>query len=136
MKHTRDVFHSVMDDRLRWIKNDFLEYLNEWRSNALSRPLVGEVNRDLMLLSIPTEEGLRAASLSMAAIIEECQAMGAEYVLPRRINQDPLESFFGYQRQKVSRGDTPSVGLFCATARSSEAFKLDCIVGSNVQLPS
>ena len=89
-----------------------------------------------MFLSTPTEEGLRAASLSMAAIIQECLDLGAEYVLPRRINQDPLESFFGYQRQRVSRGDTPCVALFSATARSSEALKITAISGSNVLLPS
>ena len=47
-----------------------------------------------------------------------------------------IESFSGYQRQRVSRGDTPGVAPFGATARSSEALKISAISGSNVLLPS
>ena len=85
-----------------------------------SRELSGSVNRSLMLLSIPTDEGLRIATKSMIALVKECLQMGAEYVLPRRINQDRLEAYFGMQRQRVVRDNAHSVGLFGANACSDE----------------
>ena len=33
-------------------------------------------------------------------LINECLKDGADHVCSRRINQDPLESHFGYQRQR------------------------------------
>ena len=55
-----------------------------------------------MLLSQSTE-GLMVSTLSMVALAKEslqCGALGANYVLARRINQDPVEVFFGYQRRR------------------------------------
>ena len=124
MKNERRPFDSMDDERLRWLEETFPNYLDEWRDRAFSRGLPDGSNRTLMLLSTQAEEGLRIASKSMIAIVKKCLSMGADYVLPRRVNQDPLEAFFGYQRQKVSRGDTPSQMVFSATARSAEAFRL------------
>lgn len=122
-KHVRLPFYSVDDERLLWLESDFLKYLKDWHICVNSRELSGSVNRSLMLLSIPTDEGLRIATKSMIALVKECLQMGAEYVLPRRINQDPLEAYFGMQRQRVARDEAPSVGLFSANARSAEAAK-------------
>ena len=51
-----------------------------------------------MLFSQSTEEGLMVSTLSMVALVKESLQSGAAYVLARRINQDPLEAFFGYQQ--------------------------------------
>ena len=53
-----------------------------------------------MLLSENTEEGLSISSLSIVAIVREILQEGAAYVLGRRVNQDPLEAYFGQQRSK------------------------------------
>lgn len=122
------------DERLVWLERDFIGYLDEWRASAYSRILPEGADKSLMMLSTQTDEGLRIATKSIVAITRLCLDMGAEFVIPRRINQDPLEAYFGYQRQKVSRGDTPSVSLFSATARSAEVFRLPVgkIKGANV----
>lgn len=121
-KPSRQPYYSTDDGRLGWLENDFLGYLDEWEENAQKRPLLGSVNREKMLLSKPTRSGLRMATKSMVAIIRETLAAGARFVLPRRINQDPLESYFGDQRQRGHRAGNPTVSMFSANARSLDLF--------------
>ena len=66
----------------------------------------------MMTLSENTEEGLLISSLSMVALVRECLANGAKYVLGRKINQDALEAFFGYQRRRGGQGDAPTLKSF------------------------
>ena len=89
-----------------------------------------------MKLSDVAEDGLLVSCLSMHAIVCATLNAGAEYVLARRINQDPLESYFGHQRQRGRRHDAPTVSAFASNAKSLDTLKhfvID-IEGSNVQL--
>ena len=86
-----------------------------------------------MLLSENTEEGLIISSLSMVAIVREILQEGAAYVLGRRVNQDPLEAYFGQLRSKGFRNENPTVQLFGSNARILDVAKRSTD-GSNVVL--
>lgn len=107
-KHGREPYNNVDDKQLRWLSNDFLQYLQKWEENAATRSLIGQVNREMMLLSNATRSGFKICTLSMGAIIKLTLTNGAGYVLPRRINQDTLEAYFGQQRESAVRTRNPS----------------------------
>jgi len=46
---------------------------------------------------------------------------GAKFFLSERISQDPLEKFFGIQRQRGRTGDNPTVSQFC---KNTQAIRL------------
>ena len=88
-----------------------------------------------MLLSQSTE-GLMVSTLSMVALVKESLqsgALGANYVLARRINQDPVEAFFGYQRRRGGSGEAPTIRTFWSNARSFDALLCNVVAGSNVE---
>ena len=72
----------------------------------------------------------------MHAIVTGTLAAGAEYVLARRINQDPLEAYFGQHRRRGRRYDAPTVSAFASTAKTLDTVKFADIMGSNVKLNS
>ena len=86
-----------------------------------------------MLLSQSTEEGLMVSTLSMVALVKESLQSGAAYVLARRINQDPLEAFFGYQRRRGGCGEAPTIRTFSSNARNFDALRCNIVAGSNVE---
>ena len=135
-KETRKPYSQISDDRLLWLEKDFLNYTRQWRSNAIARCQESgyDVNAfNSMLLSQSTEEGLVISTLSMVSLIKEALLCGADYVLARRINQDPLEAFFGYQRQRGGRGEAPTVREFSSNARNFNALRCCVVAGSNVE---
>ena len=87
-----------------------------------------------MILSQSTEEGLMVSTLSIVALVKEVLLNGAKYVLARRINQDPLEAFFGYQRRIGGRVEVPSVRTFSSNARNFDVLRCNVVAGSNVEL--
>ena len=87
----------------------------------------------MLLSEEDTEEGLIISSLSMVAIVREILQEGAAYVLGRKVNQDPLETYFGQQRSKGSRNENPTVQLFGSNARILDVTKRSTD-GSNVVL--
>ena len=48
---------------------------------------------------------------SIIYLINECLKDGADHVCSRRINQDPLESHFGHQRQRGRNCDASTEGF-------------------------
>lgn len=117
--------------RLKWLSKDFPEYFKNWQKVAKEKKLVGEVDRSKMLLSVATEEGLLMTTRSMVALIEDVLANDAEYVMTRRINQDPLESYFGHQRQRGRYNDAPTVSMFGYNSRSINCMRKE-VKKSNV----
>ena len=64
---------------------------------------------------------LSKATLNAKAIvdlIEDYFGNGTKYVVIWRINQDPLESHFGQQRQRRWRCDAPTVSIFAHNVHS------------------
>ena len=55
---------------------------------------------------------------------------GAKFFLSERISQDPLENFFGVQRQRGRTGDNPNASQFC---KNTQAIRLINSVCANVK---
>ena len=132
-KVARKPYRNENDSRLKWLEENFVKYLVQWRNSvAECPPLFGDVDRKKMLLSQSTEQGLIISSLAISSLVKVVLQAGAEYVLARRINQDPLEAYFGQQRRKGWRSDAPTVSLFGNNARNIDICKE--LIGSNVIL--
>ena len=85
-----------------------------------------------MLLSKSTKEGLLVASLSMSAVVKECLSSRASYVLARRVNQDPIEAFFGYQLRRGGRRKAPTIRAFSSSAQNFDVLRCSAVPGGNV----
>ena len=72
-------------------------------------------------------------TLSMVALVKESLQSDATYVLARRINQEPLEAFFGYQRRRGGCEEAPTIRTFSSNARIFDALRCDIVAGSNVE---
>ena len=133
-KASRKPYNDVCDSRLAWLEYDFPNYLTQWRKNVEVRctELGADVTSKLMLLSQNTEEGLLVASLSMSAVVKKCLLSGASYVLARRVNQDPIEAFFGYQRRRGGGGEAPTIRAFSSSARNFDVLRCNAVPGANV----
>ena len=122
------------ESRLKWLSHDFVNYLQSWRQNAMNRPLSLSVKeKSMMLFSSATENGLLMTTISMVEVIRLCLNAGAEYVMSRRINQDPLEAHFGHQRQRGRFCDAPTALMFAHNVRSINCFRSN-VSGSNVNV--
>lgn len=92
---------------------DFLEYLRLWKESTESRPGNFSQNaRARMFLSWQTHEGFK---LTVSSAIEATKFLleeGMEFVLTERFCQDPLEEYFGKQRQLGRRSDNPDIRTF------------------------
>ena len=91
----------VTESSLKWLSHEFVHYLQSWRQNAVDRPHSLTVKqKSMMLFSSATENGLLMTTCSMVEAIRLCLNVGAEFVMSRCINQNPLEAHFGHQRQR------------------------------------
>lgn len=106
-------YSSCEDERLVWMKQVFLKYLDDWKKSTLARPgMFSPDERAKMFLSAQTYQGLR---ISVYAHIEAIQFLlkeGFQYVLTERFMQDILEDYFGHQRAKGGRSDNPTAQEF------------------------
>ncbi|KAL1417159.1 hypothetical protein MTO96_000642 [Rhipicephalus appendiculatus] len=85
---------------------DFLNMLNETERNHCEK-------NTLLFASRQTMESLRVTLLSVLDIIEDLFAAGGtQYVLTAKLNQDPLERFFGIVRCFKGDEDHPSITQF------------------------
>jgi hypothetical protein len=100
------------DSRLQWLENDFLPYLEEWRQYATSKPDISTEDKNKLMLSVQTLEGLKITVFSFIEVVPYLLSLeGANFLLSERFNQDFVE-FFGKQRAHCGRNDNPSVTQF------------------------
>ena len=92
---------------------DFLDYLRLWKESTENRPGNFTQNvRARMFLSWQTHEGFK---LKVSSAIEATKFLlkeGMEFVLTERFCQDPLEEYFGKQRQLGRRSNNPDIHKF------------------------
>lgn len=89
-----------------WLENEFLCYFNEWKQSIKS--LEGNFNKNAqsqMFISRKTFEGFKITVYSLVAVTKFLLSEGMEFVLSERFCQDPLEEYFGVQRQQGRRCD-------------------------------
>ena len=123
------------EERLHWLRYSFMDYLLSWKRNVTLRKLpegCWKNDRSSMLLSKVTENGLLMSTCSIINVVNDCLREGAEYVCTRRLNQDPLESHFGHQRQRGRYCDAPTALAFAYNVRAIDTFRSP-VIGSNVE---
>ena len=106
-------YTSADDERLSWLLNVFLEYLNSWKNNIATQPGTFSADeRGKMFLSPQTYEGFKISVYSHVEAIQFLLEKGFQYVLTERFMQDVLEDYFGHQRSKGARSDNPTAQQF------------------------
>ena len=104
-----------------------MTYLDSWEKSVSQRKGFDKKEKEMMLLSRQTREGLRltgkfynhayACSLFLFSLVVNAFVELIEYLfripdvsvfLSNRICQDPLENFFGVQRQRGRVNENPS----------------------------
>eukprot|EP00731_Ephydatia_muelleri_P011895 Em0006g789a len=94
-------YRSGDDFRLKWLKEEFLVFLDTWEQSVQARPGFSASEKQKMLLSPQTLLGLRITVNSFIGLVQYLFTLeGVESFLSQRIGQDPLEKFFGCQRQR------------------------------------
>lgn len=106
-------YRVVNDARLKWLKDDFLQYLLKWKKSIENRPgNFTETQKDKMFLSHQTYKGIIITVNSTIEIVKYLVKYGEMFVLTERFNQDLLEEYFGKQRSLGRRNDNPSTQQF------------------------
>jgi hypothetical protein len=110
-------YSNSQDERLKWLEEVFLPYLDSWEKSVFERHDFSDAQKKRMTLSNETLVGIRRTVLSFVEFVKyifaltEVQEHNLEF-LSNHICQDPLESFFGCQRQRGGTSDNPSVSEF------------------------
>ena len=107
-------FRSIDDERFSWLENEFLCFLENWKTSIDNRTgNFGRVERNKMFLSHQTYEGLR---ITVNSVIESTKFLlsegGMKYVLTERFNQDVAEENFGRHRGIGRRNENPTLHMF------------------------
>lgn len=88
-------------------------YLDKWDKSVNERTGFTGTQKEKMLISRPTREGLRITVLSFIDLVTYVFTIpGVKVFLSNRICQDPLENFFGRQRQRGRVNENPSTAEF------------------------
>ncbi|XP_033114326.1 uncharacterized protein LOC117114745 [Anneissia japonica] len=105
-------YRSSDDWPFKWLKEDFLGFLDEWESiNNLDN--VRKSEKQKMLLSRETQEGLRITVNSFVDLASELLSRpDVDFLLSEKFNQDPLEQYFSKQRGAGGTCDNPTVVQF------------------------
>lgn len=92
---------------------EFLQYLQQWKDSTENRPGNFTQNaRAKMFLSWQTYEGFKITVHSVTEVVKFLLEEGMEFVLTERFCQDPVEEYFGKQRQLGRRSDNPDIRQF------------------------
>ena len=116
--------------------DEFLPYLDSWETSVNERPGFTDVEKKKMLLSQPTLAGLRMtgnsttpfniqltctalnslSSYAVKAFVELVKYLftipGVKVFLSEKVSQDPIEKFFGCQRQRGRVNENPNAQEF------------------------
>ena len=101
---------DVNDHRLHWLENVFVPHLEQWRKKNSEK--FGASALEKSFLSKQTFQGLCNATKGMVSLVRCLIKLNFSCVATRRISQDSLESYFGYQRAFGRRHENPSIHQF------------------------
>eukprot|EP00731_Ephydatia_muelleri_P018397 Em0011g437a len=94
---------SPTDFRLKWLKEVFLGYLKDWKSSVEQPRELKKTEQNLLLLSCETRFGLEMTGMSFLELVPYLFSLpDVQSFLSQRLCQDPLECFFGLQRQRAT----------------------------------
>lgn len=130
---------------IQWLQDTFLEYLKQWEASVAEREGFSAAEKAKMLLSRETLQGLKFTGiyflftkssilywcLSPVKSLIELQAHlfslpGVKFFLTSRVNQDPLEKFFGLQRQRGGVNENPNVKEFLDNTQALRVINSVC----------
>lgn len=111
-KPALDPFRSINDWRFKWLEEEFLKYFNEWDEEVQNLEVPEGFEKDKMLLSKETLEGIRITVFSTIGAVKYLLKKGASFVLTAKFNQDPLEQYFGKHRAAIGAGENPTVSQY------------------------
>ena len=121
------------------MKDDFLNYLDEWESSVKGRKKFTNAQKAMMTLSRETREGLRMTGTGCALFIIlklifkfvavnsfvevvsyllSLHNVVGQFILSEHFSQDPLENYFGRQRAIGGRCDNPTFSSCLQAAQS------------------
>ena len=109
--HLIKPYTSPDDERFGWLKDVFLQYLENWSTMTREGNYSAD-DRGKMFLSIRTYKGLKIFIYSHIETIQFLLAEGFQYVLSERFMQDVLEDYFGHQWAKGGCSDNPTAQQF------------------------
>lgn len=117
-------YTSQTDFRL---KDEFLGYLKDWKDSVEQRVELIRTERNLMLLSAETQLGLEMTCLSFLELVPYLFSMpDVQCFLSQRLCQDPLERFFGLQRQRGGVHENPNAVEFAKNTQALRVVKSLC----------
>eukprot|EP00731_Ephydatia_muelleri_P013889 Em0007g1199a len=121
-KPFRQPYRSSDDFRLDWLQNEFLGYLTKWEEHVNGIEGINAKTRKSMLLSPQTLLGLKITVNSFVEMVKYLFSLeGVKSFLSNRISQDPIEKFFGCQRQRLSTNENPNAYEF---SKSTETLRV------------
>ena len=97
-------YESVDDERLVWMKDTFLKYLEEWKSSTQTREgSFTAIAREKIFLSRQTYEAFKITVNSHVEAVNFLLSEGFKYVLSERFMQDVIEDYLGIQEGVMER---------------------------------
>lgn len=99
-------------DMLQWLEHEFMGYLEEWKKSSEKK---GGEQKEVAqrLLSQETLQGISVTVWSFVELVPYILKIpGVRYFLSEHLSQDPLEKFFGCQRQRGRTNENPTCAGF------------------------
>ena len=104
---------SPEDERLIWMKDTFLKFLEDWMQSIKVREgTFTAAEQEKMFLSNQTYEGFKISVNLHVEAIKFLLSEGFSYILTERLMQDVIEDYFGHQRTQRGRSDNPTAEQF------------------------
>lgn len=99
---------SPDDSRLDWLENDFLPQMRKWRDSCAGGTATEKAKK---FLSWQTYEGLELTTMAIVNLIRTFLPLLPTnyYIITKRLNQDPLEAFFGQIRKSGGTCENPDL---------------------------
>ena len=135
----------------QWLKDEFLTYLDCWEKSVHDREGFSSAEKNMCLLSQETRNGLRITgiyttlymhmylhnyfvsmythyfSLSVNSFTQYlCTLPDVSIFLSNRLCQDPLENFFGQQRQRGRANENPNAVEFFRNTQALRVINTTC----------
>ena len=127
-------YKDVHDPRLMWLSDTFINELDNWKGSTKGK---NELEKEKQFLSKQTYAGLVMASKAMSELVKYLLSASppGSYVCTRRINQDPLEAFFGQVRRTGGSNEAPDVNSYGQYQNIISCMKqYKQVKGSNVEI--
>ena len=103
-------YTSVDDERFKFMKEEFLKYLADWKDVIENRKgNFKSADREKMFLTKATYEGLQTTAHALIECVQYLLQNGFKYVLTNKLSQDPLEDHFGRHRGLGRRSCNPTI---------------------------